>query len=178
MRVLMRPSEHFPGWFLVAYLDIDLFKERTIMPSAHVDEVETVHPGFWSIQFEIVSRKIDSRLRKRYAVPFADATIPETVRLWTTQIVTFRGYMRRGVDQSDAQFELVKNDHDDAWKEIAEAADGEAGLFDLPLVDAEDASAITRQPTRAYSESSPYVGFSKQADAGHEEDADRDGTYT
>jgi hypothetical protein len=162
----------------VAYLDIDAFKSRTIMPSAHVDEVETVQPGFWAHQLETWSRKIDARLRKRYAVPFAAEAVPETVKGWLTQIVTMRGYLRRGIDPSDAQFEMLKQDYDDAMAELAEAADADKGLFDLPLIDTADASAISKPATRAYSEQSPYAGFDRQSRIGREEDSNGEGTFT
>jgi hypothetical protein len=162
----------------VAYLDLDLFKARTIMPSAHVDELETVAPGWFASQFEQFSRWIDSRLRKRYAVPFAEDAVPETVRSWLARIVTMRAYLRRGIDPSDAQFEVIRQDHQDALDEVKEAADSHEGLFDLPLLDTADATAISKPATRAYSEQSPFVGFDRQACIGREEDSNGSGTFT
>ena len=86
----------------MAYLNIDGFKLLTLMPGVHVDAIETVSPGWVDAQLEQVSSWIDSRLRKRYAVPFV-APYPSAVTGWLARIVTVRGYLKRGVDSTDEQ---------------------------------------------------------------------------
>jgi phage gp36-like protein len=158
----------------VAYLNLAAFKLLTIMPTDTVDVIEAVWPGFLDAQFVLYSSKIDARLRKRYKVPFAAA--PDTVKGWLTSIVTWRAYWKRG--GTDEMFAQATREYEEALAEIKEAADGDVGLFDLPLDDSADASAISKQATRGYSEQSPYVGFDQQAATGRSEDASGGGTFT
>lgn len=162
----------------MAYLDLDAFKLRTIMPSGYIDAIERVEPGWTVQQLESWSLSIDARLRKRYSVPFAEDATPETVKQWLTQIVTKRAWLKHGVDPQDPQWPTVENDYDTALAELKEAADGNEGLLDLPLLDTADTSAVTKQATRGYSEHSPYVGFDQQAAIGRGEDCNGGGTFT
>lgn len=157
------------------YLDLAAFKVRTLAPQSFVDELETLAPGWVLGQLEHYSRVIDARLRKQYAVPFADPA-PETVKEWLTRIVTLRVYLRRGVDPSDLQFEEIKQDAKDALAEIKEAADSETGLYDLPVADAADGSAISKGAPLGYSEASPYVWADVQVSAGRAEDGAGEGS--
>lgn len=158
------------------YLDLAAFRERTLAPPGLVDDAEDAHEGWIDGQLSSWSRKIDARLRKRYAAPFA-APVPETVLEWLTQIVTVRVYLKRGVDPNDQQFEEIRQDAKDALAEIAEAANSETGLFDLPLLDAADGSAVSKGGPYGYSEASPYVWTDLQADVGRDEDRNGEGTY-
>ena len=166
---------------MATYLDLDGFKELTVLPALFVDEVETAQSGWVDAQLDYWSRWIDSRLRKRYASPFAahDATPPTplAVQGWLARLVSLRLMLRRGVDSSDLQFEVIHADYLEAKAEIQEAADAVEGLFDLPLRVDEDATAIARQETRSYSEQSPYVGHDVQAEVGREEDSAGEGSY-
>lgn len=163
---------------MTAYLDADAFATLSLMPSELIDELETASSGWLDAQLEMWSAKIDARLVKRYAVPFTTEPYPLAVRGWLAQIVTYRAYLRRGVDPTDAQMVEIKADHDNAWAEIKEAADATDGLFELPLRQDTSASGIVKSATLAYSEQSPFVAFDAQADAGRNEDSNRGGTFT
>ncbi len=147
-----------------AYLDVSGFKTRTIMPSGDVDAVETDTPGYTASQLSEWTSRMNSVLRKRYDVPFA-SPYPEVVLGWLQRLVTPRVYLKRGVNPSDAQFGEVLQDAKDAWAEIKEAADSEKGLFDLPLKEATESSAVTQGGPFSYSEPGPYDWIDVQRDA-------------
>jgi hypothetical protein len=159
----------------MAYLDVAAFKNESTMPDEFVDDLEGQYPGFLGAQLESRSRWLDARLRKRYAVPFV-APYPATLRDWLARIVTVRAWHKRGVDPSDQQYADAREDAAAAVEEVLEAANSEAGLFDLPVDDAADASAISKGAPLAYSEQSPYVGFDVQAEIGRGEDSAGSGT--
>lgn len=160
----------------MGYLDLPGFRAETLMPGSDVDALDVRHPGWIAGQLESWSRQIDARLRKRYAVPFV-APYPIAVQGWLARIVTLRCYLKRGVDPNDAQFEVIKEDADNAVAEIKEAADAETGLYDLPLIEGSSASGISKGGPRSYSEASPYVGFDVQERVGRGEDRNGEGTY-
>jgi phage gp36-like protein len=150
---------------MTAYLDRSAFKARSIMPATDVDDLESIAAGWVDMQLEQVSRWIDSRLRKRYDAPFDVATCPEIVKSWLTRLVTLRAYLRRGVDATDAQFEMIKADAEAAAVEIKEAADSADGLFDLPLKDSSKATGVSQGGPFVYSEASPYDFIDVQREA-------------
>lgn len=158
------------------YLDIDGFRDLTTMPSAAVDELEIVAPGFLEKQLEAWSAWLDSRLSKRYAAPFS-APYPIAVRMWLARIVTPRAFQRRGVDATDEQYIDIRDDAKAAEAEVLEAANSETGLFDLPLRADTSASGISKGGPFVYSEQSPYVGFDEQRRTGRNEDRSGGGTY-
>jgi len=156
------------------YLDLNGFRDLTIIPTTFVDDVEDVSPGWIQITLDYWARWIDSRLRKRYLTPFAafgdTPPTPNGVQGWLARIVTIKVMIKRGVDPSDLQFELIREDYERALSEIQEASNGEDGLFDLPIRTSQDATAIGRARTRSYSEQSPYVGITKTAVDGRAQD--------
>jgi hypothetical protein len=158
-----------------AYLDLAAFRLRTLMPQIDINTVEAETPGFTAARLATWSAKIDTRLRKRYAVPFA-VPVPEAVLEWLTKIVTFELYLKRGVDPADQSIALVKADKEQAEAEVKEAADAVGGLFDLPLLDTKDATAITKGAPLAYVETSPYVAFDLQRTNGRADDNSGSGT--
>lgn len=160
----------------MAYLDKDAFAERTIMPSEYVDAIETVSAGWIDLQLEEWSAWIDSRLRKRYAVPF-QAPYPAAVTAWLTRLVTVRCYLKRGVEATDEQYITIEQDAKEARAEVLEAADSMAGLFDLPLRSNTTATGIDRSGPFAYTEQSPYVWATQQRRTGRDEDSNGGGTY-
>lgn len=139
------------------------------MPPSFVDAIETTQPGWLDAQFLYWSDWIDTRLRKRYAVPFV-VPFPLAVEGWLARIVTVRAFLRRGINPTDAQYADIKTDHDNALDEIKEAADSEKGLFDLPMRADLDPSAISQGNPRSYTEASPYVWTDVQGNRGRQED--------
>ncbi len=110
-------------------------------------------------------------------MPFL-APVPEAVLEWLTKIVTFELYLKRGVDPSDSSIAFVKEQYDGptgALTELKEAADAQAGLFDLPLNDTRDTSARTKAGPLVYAEASPYVSFDIQRADGRDDDANGSG---
>jgi hypothetical protein len=159
-----------------SYLTVSDFRLLSLMPGEFVDTLETRYPGFVAGQITIVSDWIDSRLRKRYVAPFG-APVPDVIRGWCARLVTPRVWHRRGVDPTDAQWTLVKEDADAASAEVLEAANSETGLFDLPLRSdtTPGVDAITQGGPFAYSEQSPYSWTDLQGLAGRQEDQNRTG---
>lgn len=146
------------------------------MPSEAVDELESVASGFLAAQLAAWSAWIDSRLSKRYATPFA-APYPIAVRMWLARIVTPRALQRRGVDANDEQYIDIRDDAKAAEAEVLEAANSEAGLFDLPLRGDTTATGISRGGPYSYSEASPYVWTDVQRSTGRDEDRGGGGSY-
>lgn len=145
------------------------------MPPVHVQEIEDQQAGWTDQQLASWSHWIGARLFKRYTVPFADP-VPETVLIWLVRIVTWRAYIRRGVDPTDPEMAMIAEDAKSAMDEVKEAADAENGLFDLPLRNANTSgSAVTRGGPRSYSEHSPYVAGDIQREIGRQEDGGRRG---
>ena len=161
------------------YLTLASFKLLTVMPPEFLDELDGQQPGWVDARLKARSAWLDSRLRKRYPlVPFV-APFPDAVTNWLQQIVTLECAMRRGVDPSDPQFQEYQKQSDTAQAEVKEAADGELGLFDLPIAAGGDAqnSGIGLGGPRAYSEQSPYVFTDVQECAGSQEDCNGSGTF-
>jgi hypothetical protein len=158
---------------MTAYLTIDELKLRAV-GFPWFDELERDYPGWLDAQLEQESRNIDSRLRKRYAVPFA-LPAPAKACEWLARLVTHNSHYQRGFRASDDEsVELAKTSKTDALAEMKEAADSVVGLYDLPL--ASGASGISKGGPQVYSEQSPYVGFDQQGQTGRSEDSSRRGT--
>lgn len=145
----------------MSYLTPAEFRTLTVMPSADVDDLEGQQPGFLSGMLEAYSRTIDARLRKRYAVPFAEP-FPEIIRIWLARMVTIRCYLRRGVDPRDPQIEMVQEDANAAALELKEAADSRDGLWDLPLRADSPGSAVSAGSPLFYAEASPWDWTDRQ----------------
>lgn len=169
---------------MATYLTVALLKNLSTMPDEWIDELETRYPGFVDKQIAYHSRWIDSRLRKRYSVPFKSwnetPVTPITVQGWLARILMLPMMVKRGLDASDSSYETIKDDFDAAKLEVLEAAktneEGGAAFFDLASPEDTDSSAITKKATMSYSEASPYVSFDRQRDDGRNEDSNRRGT--
>lgn len=145
-----------------SYLTLVEFVVRTVMPSEDVYELETRAPGFILARLTVWTSKINARLRKRYAVPF-DAPVNEIVLGWLAAIVTVEAYQKRGWNAADEQAAQIKADRDEAIAELKEAADSQAGLFDLPLRQNTTADGISRGGPLASSDASPYALLDAEA---------------
>lgn len=161
---------------MTAYLTASEFELLSLAPPNILDEIEDASTGWVDAQLETQSRWIDARLSKRYAAPF-EAPYPEVVRAWLARLVTFRCYLRRGVDPSDLQMAEIKADRDSALLEILEAANSEMGLLELPMREGDESAGVSRGGTRVYAEASPYVFADAQGATGRGEDTNRGGTY-
>jgi hypothetical protein len=144
-------------------LTLEEFRDRTVMPAVMVDELATAAPGWIENQITMSEAWIYSRLRKRYAAPFADP-VPETFRAWVVVIVTVKAFQRMGVDPRDPQFETIAADRKMAFDEIKEAADSKDGLFDLPVRQDTQSTGISQGAPLAYSEASAYDWLDVQAE--------------
>lgn len=160
----------------MAYLVLATYRSRAGIPGAWIDAIEVGTPGWVDTLLEDLSAAIDARLAKRYAVPFA-APPPRAVLRWIAALADVRVLLKRGIDQTDRQYEDIARLADTAEKELAEAADGNTGLFDLPKRADTDASGISRGGPLGYSEASPYVGFDEQGARGRAEDRNGRGSY-
>lgn len=161
---------------MAAYLTVDEFKLRTIMPAQQVDRIEAQSAGWLAANLESSSRWADMFLAKRYRVPFP-APYPEAVKSWVARMVTQRAYLHHGIPASDQQLALVASDADKAEDEIKQASDGQLSLIDLQTdATGQAASLVQFGGTRVYSESSPYVAGDVQRSTGRREDGWRRGT--
>lgn len=139
------------------------FRTRTIMPDEDVDAIWAARSGFLEAALAGALADIYARLRKRYRVPFA--VVPEIVVAWQVKIVTPEAYRARGFNPSDPTLEGADADRTRVYEQIKEAADAKDGLYDLPLLDSGDASAISKAGPLSYSEASPYSWTDVQSDA-------------
>lgn len=160
-----------------SYLDVNGFAARTIAPASlvsgtfidptgeFVDSRKVAALAAWVtfVQSRLIieTSKINSRLRKRYLVPFVDP-VPEIVNGWLVASVTPLLYKRRGIDPSDAQFASVLDDAKQALEEMTEAANSVDGLFDLPLNNFSTATGVQKGMPLVYSETSPYRWYDAQ----------------
>jgi len=154
------------------YLDLTQFRDLTIASQAIVDRVEAQHPGWILRQATFHSDRFDSRLRKRYAVPFT-APVPPTVQGWLCAVMTPLVLLKAGMAAEDEIFAAAERLANTAEEQLKEAADAEKGLFDLPLRADTAASGIVHGAPLSYSEASPYVWRDHQRETGREEDANR-----
>lgn len=159
---------------MTAYLSVAEFRTESLMPGSQVDALENEHPGFLAAKLARRSAAIDSRLRKRYAAPFA-APYPDKVIEWLLAGVTLAAYLKLGVDPLDAQIADIKEAAQTADEELKEAADSNTGLFDLPLRADTTDDGISKGGTLGYSEQSPYVWKDVQVDAARGDDERRRG---
>lgn len=158
----------------MAYLTETEFRLLTMLPVNVLDEVPA---GWVTEQLSKVSSRMDARFAKRYAAPFV-VPYPTVVQEWLAHIVSWRCYLKRGVNSLDADAAEYKAQHDQALKEIEEAANAQSGLFELPLrQDLPSGSGVSRGMPRVYSEQSPYAWSDQQRGTGVNEDLQGGGTY-
>lgn len=160
----------------MAYLTVQQYRSKSMLPLETLDAIETRQAGWTAEQLELVSSRIYAQLGKRYKQWLDAAKYPTVLGEWIARIMDVRALLKRGVNPEDQQYVTLKEFHDDAWKEITQAANGESGLLDLPAEEGGAVSGIVRGGPLAYSESSPYVAFDNQSEVGHQEDTNKGGT--
>jgi hypothetical protein len=146
------------------YLDVAGFKRLSRMPSSDVDTLESLEPGYLDEQLQLAQAEVDSRLRKRYTVPFA-APYPKKALGWIAAIVTFEAYNKRGRNPQDPAVADLTEARDRALTEIKEAADSKDGLYDLPLREDAQTSGISAGGPLGTSQVSPYDWVDVDAEA-------------
>lgn len=159
----------------MGYITREEFVLMTVMPATYVAEIETKTAGWIDKQIDMASARVDTQLRKRYDVPFANPA-PVIVKEWVARMVEVSCWLKRGVRTTDEQFLEYKARGDKALEELDLAANSETGLFDLPLSGTNTSGVVTRSWPRAYSEASPYVWTDDQREIGHSEDTSRGGS--
>lgn len=147
-----------------AYLTVEEYKKRSMMPGVDVDALDTTAPDFLPARLLALTSRLNAKLRKRYAAPFS-SPVPEIVLEWLTRLMDPIAYFRRGVNPQDPQFEALKEDAKAAWDEINEAANSNEGLFDLPLREDTNETGISRGGPMCESQVSPYDFVDVEADA-------------
>mgnify|MGYP006346647153 CR=1 FL=1 len=156
-----------------AWLTLSEFKLRSVMPPEDVDRLDDQYPGFLAQTIASEQARIESRLRKRYAIPFA-LPFPETAIGWLVAAVTLAAYQRRGWNPSSEENQLIVKADETARAELKEAADSNEGLYDLPLREnAVEGSGIAKGGPYGYSEASPYVWTDCQRTTAWDEDGRR-----
>lgn len=152
---------------MAAYLTANEFKALAIISAG---KVENLPPGWLEGQLLHFSQHIDDRLRKRYATPFSDPA-PLIVKMWLTQLVTVRCYLKGGIDATDEQFVAVKDDARLADEQITAATNAKDGLYELPLRADLAGSGVTRGGPKVYTQNSPYAARDDHDEWAREDDA-------
>lgn len=143
--------------------DVIDFRNRTQMPDEDVDALWESRPGFLEAKIRGARANIYGRLRKRYVTPMDPE--PEIVVTWIARFVTPDAYIARGYNPQDTTMSSLLDDRALALAEVKEAADAEGGLYDLPLLDGGDASAIAKAGPLGSSDPSPYDWVDRQSEA-------------
>jgi phage gp36-like protein len=140
------------------------FALLSTMPREDIEQLFDADAGWLKAQLTSASRRIDGRLAKRYAVPFV-VPVPELVKYWVVRIVTPIAYLRRGVAPRDDQYVNIREDGEQAWKEVGEAADAKDGMFELPLRSDTTTSGISKGAPLGSADASPYAWTDTQYEA-------------
>jgi phage gp36-like protein len=151
------------------YVDLPGFRARTLIDGPDVDLFESRNPGFIVQNLADWQSEIDSRLRKRYAVPFA-APPPAIIIRWLVRLTTWDVWQKRGTNPQDPAIEKAEKAHDLALTQLKEAADSEEGLYDLPLLETDQRSAVVNGGPLGYAEQSPYTWTTIEAQDASRED--------
>ena len=133
----------------------------------------TVQPPFIEQALQDWTSYIESRLRKRYVVPFLEP-VPFTIKKWLCDLASKTCWSKRGFNPSNKSDEdAIDGPYQLALAEIKEAADAKEGLFDLPARDdLPQATGVTFGRPKSYSEASPYTaGIQQRTDAVDEDQA-------
>lgn len=144
-----------------SYVTTQRFLLLTIIVEERVAELRDRSPGFLEAILEQVSRTVEDRLRHKYAVPFPPNH--STIEGWIVAIVQSRVAIKIGVDPSDPMYAEIVRVAQEAHAEIADASNLQSSGWNLPLLSAQDSSAISKGGPFGYAESSPYTWTDEQA---------------
>lgn len=147
-----------------SYVSPETFADLSTMPREDIELLFSADASWLSKQLISASRRIDGRLAKRYAVPF-ETPVPEIVVYWVVRIVTPIAYLRRGVSPRDEQYVAIREDGEQAWTEVGEAADSKDGLFELPLRADTTMNGVSKGTPLGSSDASPYAWLDTQWEA-------------
>lgn len=119
----------------MAYLTRDEYCQRSRLPINVLDRAAVTDSSVdWiAEQLAIESSYIDSRLRKKYAVPFI-APFPRVVIGWLVALVDRLVALRVGYNPTNTDGEEYKALAEAAIAELEEAAKSADGLYDLPIL--------------------------------------------
>lgn len=148
---------------MTPYLTFETWKARSRWSSPDCDDIYAREQDKVDNALADTTEWVNARLRKRYD----EAQLPtnRTILGWCRDIVDFEVFLIRGGNPSSMQDGLYKEKHDAAKAEIAEAANSQTGLFDLPARQDSTETGISRGGPLAYSEASPYTWMDRQAEA-------------
>ena len=107
----------------------------------------------------------------------APTPVPEIALGWLVSMVDVDIWDRRGVNAQDPTIVRYVDKVTKADAQIAQAANSDIGLFELPFNDSIASSAINHGGPLSYSEASPFVGADRQEFEGRQEDVRGIGTY-
>lgn len=152
-----------------AYVDIAAFKQLSVIPSAMVDQLEALEPGWLDSLFSTISALADARLSKRVQVPLQQPYSPTVVGI-IVRIATLDALLKLGVPADDQQVQLVAQQAQAALADLKELADGQLSLLDLGGKD-----RVSYGGVLSYSEASPYAHHDVESERGRREDQSRRG---
>lgn len=143
------------------YVTVKRFELVTDLVEERVMELRARSPGYLEAALEQVARTIEDRLRHKYTIPFP----PEhpTIERWIVTIVQSRAAIKIGIDPADPMYAEIVRLAQETHAEIAEASNLQSSGWNLPLISAQDSSAISKGAPFGYAESNPYTWTDEQA---------------
>lgn len=106
----------------------------------------------------------------------ASAPVPETILGWLTTLVSWAVLEKLGyAGSNEDSVARIASAVERVQKEMQDAASGKDGLWDLPINEDSD-TAITTGGPMGYSEQSPYVWTTRQAQSGTRQDGSGSGS--
>lgn len=150
-----------------SYVTTQRFILLTTIVEERIAELRARSPGYLEAILEAESRNLEDSLRHRYAIPFPSNH--PTIEKWIVLLVQPEVALKAGYDPNDVAYQGFVRLYDVAREQIAMAAKPESTGVSLPLVSAQDSSAISKGGPFGYAESSPYTWTDEQALGGRYE---------
>lgn len=145
----------------LSYIDLGSYCE---LPDAHIAGAGS---AFVNTQISLCRATIYDQLRRQYDIGAMVTTEPLIVKKWIATMVAPSIYVKRGVDPTDLQFQEYVRKATNAEKAVADAANAEKGLYDLPMLDG--SAAPKRIKVLSKSQADPGAWKREQADRAHVE---------